>query len=250
MSNHETPAADGRTRPERTIVWVVASLALCILGLVAASTAADRWRLREDFRLRRAAMQRQMDEIRSGKIDCLVQPDPEFIDDLLADPPCAQNVECLYLGGDVSDPRLNRLHALPNADTIILVYAGDSGALLRSFQGHARLATLHLEKCDITPEVLDAIGKLPQLKTLCLSTYGIQTSDLAPLQGHPRIEHLVVRGLQPEPGLAPLLQSLPRLHDVKIELVEESKMPLDVVTAALKKALPKCQVEVEEYNGP
>ena len=121
--------------------------------------------------------------------------------------------------------------------------------LLRSFQGHARLATLHLEK-HVTPEVMAAIGKLPQLKTLCLSTYGIQTSDLAPLRGHPGIEHLVVHRLQPTAGLAPLLQSLPRLRDVKIELCEESKMPLDAVTAELKKALPKCQVEVQEYNGP
>lgn len=122
--------------------------------------------------------------------------------------------------------------------------------LLRSFQGHARLATLQLEKCDITPEVMDAIRKLPQLNTLCLSTYGIQTSDLAPLKGHPGLEHLVVHRLQPAAGLAPLLQSLPRLRDVKIELCEESKIPLDVVTAAVKKALPKCQVEVQEYNGP
>ena len=95
----------------------------------------------------------------------------------------------------------------------------------------------------------DAIRKLPQLVTLCLSTYGIQASDLAPLRGHPGIEHLVVHRLQPDAGLALLLQSMPRLRDVKIELCGESKMPLDV-TAELKKALPQCQVTVEEYNGP
>lgn len=88
MPNNESTEAPRRTAPDRTSLWVVASLALCSIGLVVAYDATCRWRLREDFRLRRAVMQRQMDEIRAGKIDCLVQPDPEFIDDLLADAAC------------------------------------------------------------------------------------------------------------------------------------------------------------------
>jgi hypothetical protein len=249
MSDRKALRLKDSGRPGRTLVWVLASSAICCLLLVVAREATRRWCGHEELRLQRVATEEQLEEIRSGKIDCLVQPEPECIEELLADAACARNVKCLYLGGDMSDKRLTRLHALPNLETIVLLYTHDSGAFLGSFQDNPSLAALHLEKCEITAQVAAAIRKLSKVKAICLCRHQIKSSDLADLEGHPGIEQLVLDQLQPNPGLVPLLESLPRLRHLTIVQCEESKVPLNTLEAELRKALPKCQIEVRDYEG-
>jgi hypothetical protein len=223
-------------------------LAICVLALIAANKSTERWCFEEQHRLRSVATQGQFDEIRSGKLDCLVEPEPECIDSLLADAACAANVKKLYLGGDLEYQQFSRLRELPNLHTNILIHAVGAETLLEAMSGNASVHTLHLENCWIKPELIAAIRKMSPLKELHISRR-ISTEDIAALKGHPGLERLVIDQLKPSPDLVALMQSLPSLAHLNIVLDEESKMPIGAVTAELKKALPKCEVEVSEYAG-
>jgi hypothetical protein len=125
--------------------------------------------LRKDHALLTA----QMEELRRGDVDCLVQPDPRFIDELLADAACASKVRRLCLGGDVSNPRLGRLRELPNLKSVTLLSANDPDKFLEKLQGAHAIEEVSLVWCRPSRRGVALIGGLPNLKRfgLCVGHF-------------------------------------------------------------------------------
>jgi hypothetical protein len=115
----------------------------------------------------------QMEELRRGRINCLVQPDPRFIDELLADAACAAKIRDLYLGADVSDPRLGRLRDLPNLKSVVLLSAIAPDEFLKKLRGSTTIEDLSLVFCRPSPQGVEHIRKLPKLKRfgICVNRF-------------------------------------------------------------------------------
>ena len=64
------------------------------LVLIAFLAVAHRRGDAEGSRKSHALLADQMAKLRSGKTDCLVQPDPRFVEELLADRACAAKIVC------------------------------------------------------------------------------------------------------------------------------------------------------------
>ncbi|MCX5682077.1 MAG: hypothetical protein NT049_00095 [Planctomycetota bacterium] len=111
-----------------------------------------------------------MEELKRGNIDCLVQPDPRFVDELLADAACALKIRALYLGADVSDPRLGRLRELSNLKSVVLLSANDPDEFLEKLRGLTTIEELSLVFCSPSRHGIEHIGSLPNLKKfgLCM----------------------------------------------------------------------------------
>jgi hypothetical protein len=249
MANVFFAQSGHRVRRGSALVWVIGSLALCILGLIVMTNQASRWFDNEAIRLRRDATNRQLDDVRSGKQDCLVEPEPGCVDSLLMDRKCKENIKWIYLGGDISDPRLARLAEVPKIDTVVLIYAADPETFLDAMSANASISSLQLEKCGITPNVMAAIRKMTMLKGLHVCSGNSRFDVLAALKGHPSLEQLSVNGLELGPGFVELMRSLPRLRRLDITLPEEPDLHPNAIMAELKKALPNCQIEIAEYHG-
>jgi hypothetical protein len=89
---------------------------------------------------------------------------------LLADGECALKIRDLWLGGDVSDPRLGRLNELPKVRSILLLSASDPERFIERFRGSATVEELTLVFCRPSREVIPAIAGLPKLKKLGFCT--------------------------------------------------------------------------------
>jgi hypothetical protein len=114
-----------------------------------------------------------MEEIKAGNVDCLVQPDPRFVDELLADAACTSKIRSLYLGGDVSDPRLGRLRELPNLKSVVLLSANDPDKFLEELRGLTTIEELSSVWCSPSQHGIEHIGSLPNLKKfgLCVGRF-------------------------------------------------------------------------------
>jgi hypothetical protein len=130
-----------------------------------------RWCEEEGGRRSHAVLMELMEELRRGRIDCLVQPDPRFIDELLADVACASKVRDLYLGADVSDPRLGRLRELPNLKSVVLLSAIAPDEFLKELRGSTTIEELSMVFCIPSHRGVEHIHKLPKLKRfgLCIN---------------------------------------------------------------------------------
>jgi hypothetical protein len=105
--------------------------------------------------------------------DVLVQPDPRFVDELLAAAACTSKIRHLYLGGDVSDPRLARLRELPNLKSVVLLSANDPDKFLEELRGLTTIKELSLVWCSPSRQGIEHIGSLPNLKRfgLCVGHF-------------------------------------------------------------------------------
>jgi hypothetical protein len=191
-------------------------------------------------------MMEQMAQIRQGEISCLVQPDPRFINELLADTTCAVKIRELYLGGDLSDERLGRLRELPNLKCIVLLFTDNPDSFLERLQGMTTVEELTLEHSFASHRGIKIIGSFPKLKSLCLQAATGAIGDLDGIKNHPSIENLVLTRIECDERVLPVLKSLPRLRSVTIEDVEKSAEGFE---QSLRSALPNCQCSVELW-GP
>jgi hypothetical protein len=143
------------------------------LVLTALLMAVRNWCDDDELRGSRALLLEQMEELRRGDVDCLVQPDPRFLDELLADAACASKIRELYLGGDVSDTRLGRLRELSNLKSVVLLSANAPDKFLKELQGMATVEELSLVWCRPSPQGIEHIANLPNLKRfgLCVGRF-------------------------------------------------------------------------------
>mgnify|MGYP000976317268 CR=1 FL=1 len=194
---------------------------------------------KEELRQCRALMTEQIERIKRGEINCLVQPDPRLIDELMTDTACSEKIRDLYLGGDLSDPQLSRLLELPNLKCIILLFGDKSIVFFEHLKGNAKIEEITIDRTHLTRKAVDCIGSLPNLKSLCCPVEGLKPDDLQGIANHPAIEKLYLGRAENSDGLLPILQSLPRLKNVTIQILEERNP--ESFRESLQSALPDCK---------
>jgi hypothetical protein len=199
----------------------------------------------EELRQRRAIMDEQIKAIKTGEVDCLVHPDPLFIDIILADAYCANNIHDLYLGGDISDDRLAQLRELPNLKCIIFLRAENPDEFLKCIRGTTSIEALSLTMTHISRIGVDAIAGLPNLKSLCIPISGLKSTDLEGLKNHLVLEHVFLTEAEPDENLIPILQSLPKLRSVTIHFGSNCGN----YEQLLQEALPDCECTVQGMMG-
>jgi hypothetical protein len=224
--------------------WLLLFWLIGCVVLTAVLTGARTWADHEEARRSRALLTEQMELLRQGKVNCLVAPDPRFVAEVLADHDCAANVRDLYLGGDTCDQRLGRLRELPNLKCLVLLFADNPDALLERLRGMSTLEELTIDRTFLSRQSIDHIGCFPKLKSLCLPVYGLKPGDLEGIRNHPSIEALFLTRADCDEALIPLLQSMPRLKTVTIQVGRVVKK----FEKSLQKALPNCQCRVENVE--
>jgi hypothetical protein len=161
---------------------------LCLFGLVGYLVltvllmVVRNWCDDEGLRNGRALLREQMEELKRGNIDCLVQPDPRLVDELLADVACTSKIREICLGGDVSDPRLERLRELPNLRSVMLLSANTPDKFLEELRGLTTIEELSLVWCSPSRRGIEHIGNLPNLKRFGLCVGRFDPNDWASLQ--------------------------------------------------------------------
>ena len=189
----------------------------------------------------------QADQLRRGEIVCLVNPDPAFVEELLADKTCAANVRELYLGGDLSDKRLGRLRELPHLERIVFLFAFNQEALLKSLDGMATVRSLTFEHTWLSHDDVNHIGMLPNLKSLAFDQYHLTPADLAGLRRHPSLERLSIYRASTGRNMISLFQSMPRLRVLSLGVCDyDNDSSLKAFQYLLRIALPRCKCIVRD----
>lgn len=214
-----------------------------VLTLAVVFPLIDKYYEQKEMRQSHDLMQEQMERLKRGEINCLVNPDARFIDELLADADCAAHIRDLYLGGDISDARLGRLRELPNLKSIVFLFAKNPDVFLERLRGHAAIEQLSFVNTWLSPKGLESIGTFAKLKSLSLPIGNLGPDDLHGIRNNPSIAELFFTASKWDMGLASSLQSLPRLHSVTIETdSEETQAKHDQYL--LRQALPNCKCRV------
>jgi len=125
------------------------------------------------------------------------------------------------------------LKYLTISDCTIGDAAGWSG-----LKGNSNLATLSLPQAGVTDEGLKEIGKLTQLKSLSLNSSPITDAGLEELKGLRSLERLSLTGTKITEKAVPTLSQFKRLEFLTINEKQFGNAGVE----ALKKALPKCDV--------
>jgi hypothetical protein len=241
MPNDSLPREETDAKASSCLGWLVlfGLLGALATALLAAVLAA--WSDRESQRRSDVLMMAQIEQLRRGEIHCLVQPDPGFINKLLADANCAANIDELYLGGDVSDERLGRLRELPNLKCVVLLFADNPDLFLERLQGMTTVEELILDHTWPLRCGVEFIGSLPNLKSLSLPVAKDKISDLDGVKNHGSIENLTLSRVGADSRLLPFLRSLPRLGNLTIEDAERDDKSFE---KSLRESLPNCRCSV------
>ena len=120
---------------DRWFRWMLLFGGLGILATVGLQFLAFAWCDRDESRTSHDWMKDQMQRLRQGEINCLIDPDPRFLEEILADAAAAAAVRDVYLGGDLSDPRLGRLRELRNLKCIVFIFADHHNEFLQRMHG-------------------------------------------------------------------------------------------------------------------
>jgi hypothetical protein len=190
-------------------------------------------------------MQEQAEQLRRGEVDCLVNPDPAFIDELLADAACAAKVRNLYLGGDLSDPRLAELRKLPQLKCIVFIFCENHHGLLSQLRGMSSLEELTFDRTQLSRNDIAVLHEYPSLKSLSFDPYDLRPTDMKGLVGHPALERLAIRRVAADEELIQLVRSMPRLHQLSLGVCDEDfDKSSSSFENTLKRSLPHCKCSV------
>jgi hypothetical protein len=157
--------------------WVCVFVLVGCISLSLSLMALRYWCTEKEEKATRGLLAEQMKELKRGDVDCLVQPDPRFVDELLADMACASKVRTLYLGTDVSDPRLGRLRELPNLRSVVLLAADEPDEFLKTLRGSTTIEELTLVFCSPSRQGIEYITSLPNLKKFGLCIGRMDAND-------------------------------------------------------------------------
>jgi hypothetical protein len=212
-----------------------------ITGLLALSSS--KWGDRDEMRQRKPLLDWQVKHIKEGKMCCLFEPDPRFLNEVLADPTFAAGVHDLVLSGDLADERLGLLRELPNLRCIVVLRGRDPDALLKRLEGMKSLEELTLEHTFPTERGIASLSTFPKLRSLCLPVISDTFSTLYRVSGHPTLENLVLTRIGCDDRLLSILKSLPKLRSLTIEDAAEDSVSRSFEDK-LREAIPKCQSSV------
>ena len=153
--------------------WMFLFGAIGILTTIGLQHLVPTWCERDEFRTNHGRMTDQMQQLGQGEINCLVDPDPRFIEELLADAASAAAVRDVYLGGDLSDPRLGRLRELPKLKCIVFLCVRHHNEFLRLMRGARCYRGVELRLHKACP---CRCGSARQLSPLEIAGYWTQVS--------------------------------------------------------------------------
>jgi hypothetical protein len=239
-----------RARPNRRQIVLGIALVAILIGVFGALVCAlGKLADQESLRRRHAAMTIQIAEIKSGKIDCLVNPDPDFLDELLADAECKVNLKTVYLGSDAADPRFGRLRELPKLQSLVFFWTENPEPLLERLRGMESVEAISFDRCVISAKGFEHVASLPNLKSLGVPLFGKSAESLNALKDHPYLEQLTLRRVKFDKDLLPLLQSLSRLKSVTVQTEFEETGKANNVVQMLRANLPNCQCSVRDGDG-
>ena len=203
------------------------------------------WSERDLSRQSRVWMLDQAAQLRRGEINCLVNPDPAFIDELLADTACTAKVRDLYLGGDLFDPRLGRLRELPNLKCIIFLFAENQNSLLKRLHGMPGIEELTFDRTWLSHDDMAHIAAFPHLKSLSFDVCQLRGGDMRELSRHPTLERLAIQSVTSNKELSGFFRSMPRLRELSLGICNEDfDASHGSFENALKQALPRCKCRV------
>jgi len=225
--------------------WMVLFGTIGILTTMGVQWLVEEWCERDRFRQSQTWMQDQMGQLRRGEINCLINPDPRFLVELLADTACAAKVRDLYLGGDLSDPRLGRVRELPNLKCIVFLFATQQSAFLERLHGMSTIEELSFDHTLLARNDVNHIGSFPRLRMLRAEALS-ELSDLEGLRGHPLLERLSLSAPEADNKTIPVFQSMPHLRDLTVGVRYDEKANPGSVSfeELLAKALPRCKCRV------
>jgi hypothetical protein len=227
--------------------WLALFGVIGILATIGIQRLVKNWCEREEFRQSRIWMQDQMGQLRRGEINCLVNPDPRFIEELLIDTACAAKVRDLYVGSDLSDPRLGRLRELPNLKCIVFLFADQQSAFVERLHGMSTIEELTFDHTLLTRNDVEQIASFPRLKSLHLERLS-RFADLDGLRNHPSLERLSLAAAAADKSMIPLFQNMPRLRELGVGVSHKEKESKadDSFEKLLAEALPGCKCCVWE----
>jgi hypothetical protein len=225
------------------LIWLTLFGLIGYLILTIVLMAVHTWYDRQELRQSRTLMAEQIEQIERGRLNCLVIPDPRLLDDVLTDVARTAKIRDVYLGRDLSDPQWGRLRELANLKSVVVLCGQNSESFLEHLRGMASIEELTLECTPVSRPGIGHFAGFPKLKSLCFPIARLESADLMGLNHHPSIERLCLTRAEPDEGLFPILQTLPRLHGVTIQTVW-GKKEAKAFEARLRKALPKCECSV------
>lgn len=205
------------------IAWLGWMFLFGVLGIVTTIGLLyllQTWRERDEFQRSHGWMTEQMRKLRGGEIDCLVDPDPRFIGELVADARSAAAVRDIYLGGDLSDPQFGRLRELPHLKRVVILFGKHLTPFLQRMHGATTIEQVTLDCTGIVRADVDHLASFPHLKSLGIGSdspfmyeqKGLDVGDLEALRGHPSLKRL--DGAIPEgKEIEELLRSIPHLRE-------------------------------------
>jgi len=158
------------------------------------------------------------------------------------------NIREVYLGpGNLSDPLLERLRELPNLKCIVFLFTENPDLGLKRLRGITTIEELTFERTFLSRRSIDLIGSFPNLKSLCFPMYGLKANDLNGIKNHPSIERICFTRAERDEALLPVLQSLPHLNSVIIQ-VGYDEQKAKAFERSLQKTLPDCTCRVDEIE--
>ncbi len=190
----------------------------------------------------RVALADQLREIKAGKTNALVHPAPQFIEDVFADAECAAKIRDVYLGGDVSDPRLAKLAELPNLKCVILFGAGNVDAFIEGIRDSKNIEELCLD-WSVMKTGFACLKSLPNLRSLAFQVNCNTQEELDGLKNLQSLERLTISRLwqSDKPiSILPILQSYPRLRELTIG-AECRERDFEEYKRSIISALPNCK---------
>ena len=215
------------------------------IGLLFLATTINRgWCDQLSVKLSYNANVAQLEKIKKGEIDCLVQPDATLVDAIFSDTAIAEKIKTLYLGNDVTAPYLAGLKELPSLKTVVLLCAKQPDVFLERLSGKESLEAISLERCFIPSEGMKIFGGFPNLRSLCFPLFRMTANDLEWLRNHATLEKLYFTKYDGSVSDFSILRTIPRLRELTIrtrsDYNDEKKL-----LASLEQALPDCRVVVQ-----
>jgi len=241
----EEAQSDNRIDQQPRARWsccLTSVLTLLLVGVLLAIVGwlGREWQRNHELAESKDRWERQIADVKAGKIACLIWPEPRFLKEFVKNQPdvAAKVTEVQFDIGKVSDKRFGYLRQLPHLEAIYFyeVWEGADSFLSR-MAGMKTVTKLSFSKTCLSKEGIGAVARFPNLKRLQID-WAWKGADLTPLRGQRSIETLDLEEVPITPAWITVIASLPKLKEVIVEDGEATAAQL----RELQKAVPHVEV--------
>ena len=216
------------------------ALWICLVAIVVLAILLN-WLAGEMWWSTRARLNRQITDIKAGKTDWLIDPDPSRLEDVLKDVACSSRVTWVTITGPrMSDGRLCHLREFPRLKIIWLEYSHNADAFLRNIHGMTSLEEISFHHAPFSKSGAQHLGSFPHLTRLRLDN--VSDATLEDIKGLTQLQLLELDyGDVDDAGLEHLAE-FTRLKT--LDLVYTTQVTRQGVKK-LQRNLPNCKITVE-----